>query len=277
MRDVWIHIHIPKCGGSTFTEVLKRNHGPGFLNTNSVLNSYQYKPKQVLDILDHHPECTCLAGHKLSVDLPYDCSRYRLQVSTFVRDPVDRFVSHYFFHRHHTDGVAEAKELELDSYIEWALRDGHQQMYINGQTRFLTGAASSGSLEALKSLLKRGFLLLPLSRYNEALLILSELFPDSFVQVEGETRNVSTRDQKVTDDQRERIRDFCKIDSELCRLAEDSLDDLRDKAFPSKSAYDAAIEAFNLPRPPEPLARRLRGRISRNLIRLAAKVNIDQT
>jgi hypothetical protein len=272
MRDIWVHIHIPKCGGSTFTEILKSNHGSGFLTTNSVLNNYQYSPDQVLDILDHHPKCTCLTGHKLSIDLPYDCARYSLKASTFVRDPIDRFVSHYFFHRNHTDWVPEAKKMDLSSYIDWALRDGHQRMYINGQTRFLTGATSKESLEKLKSLINRGFLLLPLSRFDEVLLILSKLFPHSFAHIQNEPRNVSTKDQRVTDDQKERIRNFCKIDTQLCQLAEDNFDGLRTKEFPSETEYSSAMAAFSQSIVP-PFTRRLRRRILYELKRLAARID----
>jgi hypothetical protein len=123
----------------------------------------------------------------------------------------------------------------------------------------------------------REFLLLPLSRFDEALLILSKLFPESFVQIQGKTRNVSNRDQGVTDDQRTRIQSFCEADAELCRLAEAGLDELRKAAFPSEGEFSAAMDAFHHPptpaKSPRPFVTRLRGRVSRELRRLADRID----
>ena len=244
MRKILIHIHIPKCGGSTFREILKVNHGSGYFNTNSVLNNYQYSANQILEIFDHHPTCDCLSGHKLSTDLPYDHPQYHLNTITFVRNPVDRFVSHYFFHRQHEKNwVPEAKSMLLDEYIDWALVKNNQTMYVNGQLRFLTGGASEENLTLIDHLrTTNGLLLLPIEHFNDALVILNKLFPDSFAFIFTERINISTKDQTLTPKQRERILEFCNLDMVLYQKSLVLLQTLKKKIFLDTYQYNDALQ-----------------------------------
>ena len=244
IRKILIHIHIPKCGGSTFREILKENHGTGYFNTNSVLNNYQYKASQILEILNHHPTCTCLSGHKLSTDLPYDHPQYQLNPITFVRDPVDRFVSHYFFHRHHVKNwVPEAKFMLLDEYIDWALVENNQIMYVNGQLRFLTGDAFEENLTLIDNLTTtNGLLLLPIEYFNDALVILNRLLPDSFASIFAERINISTKDQTLTPKQRERILELCHLDMVLHQKSNILLQTLKKNIFPDTHQYEGALQ-----------------------------------
>ena len=51
MRDIWIHIHIPKCGGISIADLLMKKFESGFISTNSILNDYQYDKTQILKII----------------------------------------------------------------------------------------------------------------------------------------------------------------------------------------------------------------------------------
>lgn len=168
----------------------------------------------------------------------------------------------------------------LDEYIDWALRDGHQQMYVNGQTRFLTGTTAGESLDSIKLLTRnRTFLLLPLSRFNRALLVLAKLFPNSFTHLSTEIRNVSTKDQEVTVQQRDRIMNYCNLDTLLCREAEDLLDRLTRKAFTDEAEYHSAMEVFerhlSSPQPHHSFLDRLRNNGSYLLRKLADTVGTE--
>lgn len=273
MRKIWIYIHIPKCGGSTFADILRRNYGPGFMTTNSIINNYQYRQDQVLDILDHYPDCTCLAGHKLSLDLPYTSTRYQLTVSTFVRDPVDRFLSAYFYFRHHSEwGIPEAKALNLDDYIQWALVEGNQPLYINGQTKFLSGQASSDGLEVVRKSVEDGrLLLLPLARFAEVLVVLRRKYPAQFTDTWYKPRNVSNKDQVATLEQRALIGQFCQIDQELCRMAESFFDQLKADCFPVATEFEPALSSLQKQAGFDGLRGRL-GRKGASLLRKAADI-----
>jgi len=216
MRRVFVHLHIPKCGGSTIVDILSRNFGPGLVNTNSILNDYQYDSVQVARIIDHYPRLRCLTGHKLSLDLPFDRKDFDLQVFTWIRDPIDRFVSHYFYHRNHTNQVPEAKTMDLLEYTEWALKYENQGMYINGQTKFLGG----GSLEKIESMVTDGQLIIfPLTKLQESLYTLEHRFPDAFPVVRIKNRNISKKDQELPDGFRDLVTPFVEKDMYLMKLA----------------------------------------------------------
>ena len=194
MRTIFVHLHIPKCGGTTVADFLSRRFGPDLYSTNSILNDYQYNAAQVAKIIRHYPNLRCLTGHKLSLDLPFSDQDIDIQAFTWIRDPIDRFISHYFFHRNHTASVPEAKTMNLLEYTEWALKHRNQQMYINGQTRFLSG----GSLKTIRSIVTDGKLLLfPLSKLQESFYTLSDKFPETFSDVVVKIRSVSKKDQSI--------------------------------------------------------------------------------
>jgi len=216
MRQIFIHLHIPKCGGSTVVDLLSRNFGPDLGYTNSILNDYQYDADQVARIIDHFPHLKCLTGHKLSLNLPFYRKDLDIQAFTWIRDPVDRFVSHYFYHRNHTTFVPEAKTMDLLEYTEWALKYENQKMYINGQTRFLSG----GSVETIRSMVKDGNLLLfPLSKLQESFYTLAHKFPKTFVDLRIKSKNVSKKDQVLLDNFRDLILPYVEEDMYLLELS----------------------------------------------------------
>ena len=215
MRRIFVHLHIPKCGGSTVADFLLRNFGPDLGNTNSILNDYQYDNAQVAKILDHFPNLRCLTGHKLSLDLPFARQDLDIQAFTWIRDPIDRFISHYFFHRNHTKLVPEATTMNLLEYAEWALKFQNQKMYINGQTRFLSG----GSLETIRSKVKDGKLLLfPLSKLKGSLYTLSNRFSESFSDISIKNKNISKKDQALPADFRKLVLPYVEEDMSLLEL-----------------------------------------------------------
>lgn len=217
MRQIFVHIHIPKCGGTSVSDFLSRNFGPYLGNTNGLLNDYQYNSAQVARIIDHYPELKCLTGHKLSLDLPFYREDLEIHAFTWIRDPVERFVSHYFYHRNHTNIVPEAKSMSLPEYTEWALKDGNQKMYINGQTRFISG----GSLDLINSAVKdKRLILFPLSRIRESFITLAHQFPEVFIDTRFVIKNISKKDQNLPNNFRENVLPYVEEDMRLLELAE---------------------------------------------------------
>ena len=216
MRRIFVHLHIPKCGGSAVIDVLRRNFRSGLGNTNGILNDYQYDAEQVARIIRHYPDLRCLTGHKLSLDLPFDREGLDIQAFTFIRDPVDRFVSHYFYHRNHTNFVPEAKTMDLLGYADWALSQGNQPMYVNGQTRFLSG----GSLDKVRELARgRRLLLFPSADIQGSFNALARAFPESFVDVRTAHKNVSKKDQPLPAGFRALVLPYVQDDMALLELA----------------------------------------------------------
>lgn len=216
MRQIFVHLHIPKCGGISVANLLRMNFGANLSTTNSILNDYQYSAAQVARIIDHFPDLECLTGHKLSLDLPFYRGDLDIQAFTWVRDPIDRFISHYFYHRNHTTLVPEAKTMGILEYTDWALEQGNQPMYINGQTQFLSG----GSLATIQEKVQNGKLLLfPLSHLQESFYTLAEKYPDTFQFFMLKNMNVSKKDQSLPNKLRDKILPFVEEDLKLLELA----------------------------------------------------------
>jgi len=213
MRQIFAHLHIPKCGGTTVADVLSRNFGAGLSTTNSILNDYQYNAAQIARIIDSHPQLKCITGHKLSLDLPFDRKDLDIHAFTWIRDPVDRFVSHYFYHRSHTNLVPEAKTMNLLEYTEWALKYKNQKMYINGQTKFLSG----GSMKTIRSMVKdEKLLIFPLSKLHESFYTLAQRYPDAFTRAMKKNKNISRKDQAVPSGFRELVLPY--VEEDMCLL-----------------------------------------------------------
>ena len=190
------------------------------MTTNSILNNYQYSSNQVHEIITAYPDLRCLTGHKLSLDLPFDKSDFEIIPFTWIRNPVERFISHYFFHRNQTDFVPEAKRLNLSDYITWALEEGHQSMYINGQVQFLSG----GEIDIITNAMsEHNLLLFPLEDLDASILTLVKRFPEDFLPVRPNIKNMSTKDQSVTQKDYDRIRSFVELDLQLLMIARDTV------------------------------------------------------
>lgn len=216
MRKVFFHLHIPKCGGSTISDFLYRNFGGSLGYTNSYLNDFQYNQAQISAILDHYPHLKCMTGHKLSLDLPFQREDLDITAFSWIRDPIERFISHYFFHRNHTNITPKAKELSLEDYIEWGLEEGNQEAYVNGQIKFLTG----GDFSLIEKKVEEGKLLLfSLSKLKESQYFLVQNYPDHFIDWRVRKKNASKKDQEISPALREKIAPFVEKDLRLLELA----------------------------------------------------------
>lgn len=91
--------HIPKCGGSTFHEILKRNLGDGYTYVPHGLGEGLLDRARIEDFLTNLPTRSGIGGHRVPADVPYDFPGRDVRCVCFVRDPMARLRSQYFFTR----------------------------------------------------------------------------------------------------------------------------------------------------------------------------------
>ena len=98
----YIHIHVPKNGGSTFNAILARHFGA------QNMSNYKFSPGQIFsedekrNCLAAYPDCACINGHVFRFPGPVlPDTEYRYL--TFLRQPIARLMSLYAYERKTSD------------------------------------------------------------------------------------------------------------------------------------------------------------------------------
>ncbi len=245
MRTTWLHVHVPKAGGSTLRQLFNRNFGEGFYNSNSLLETKQYTREDVSEIIRCHPWLRCFSDHKLSLDLPYDHADARVVAVSFVRDPVERFVSRYFFHRNYEEVACIAQRMSFRDFATEELVNGYAHPQTNSQVYFLNGGRSFDDLSVIHEAVATGqAYLFPIERFDEACIALEQLFPETFRDLSYVMSNVSKKDVAINDGELEFVSGHLALDQPLWDLANEFLEATLARAFDSHESRIDRLEEF---------------------------------
>ncbi len=124
---VFLHAHIQKCGGTSFDTVLWENFRPGWVSDYGLLSNLSPKtPWEMNRLLEQRPFLRAFSSHGFPAALDYENAPRPFVTISFVRDPVDRFLSHYNYHQGLRTGRAmEApRRMALDDYARWVFEEG---------------------------------------------------------------------------------------------------------------------------------------------------------
>lgn len=245
LRHCWMHVHVPKAGGSTLRQLMNRNFGDGYYNSKSLLETKQYTKYDVHEIVRCHPWVKCLSDHKLSLDLPYENEHAEIHALSYVRDPVERFISRYFFHRHFEEVNCLAQRMSFREFANAELIDQQVHPQTNSQVYFLNGGQSFDDLSIIQSALEsdKAFLF-PIERFDESCICLERLFPTYFSDLSYVRANVSKKDAAISEDDRKMVHRYLKLDDPLFSLAGEFLDKTLENAFHSEDDRNSALAEF---------------------------------
>ena len=245
MHSIWLHVHVPKAGGSTIRQLMNRNFGDGFYNSNSLLETKQYSRQDVSEIIRCHPWLRCFCDHKLSLDLPFESEHADVHALCFVREPLQRFISRFFFQRNFEEVNCIAQKMSFREFANMELVEQFAHPQTNSQINFLNGGQGNDDLTVIKEALKTGkTIFAPIERFDETCTCLQELYPEQFKDLSYVRVNTSNRNDKIEELDKQFVDNHLASDQPLMELANAELDKLIAKAFPVREDFDLALVCF---------------------------------
>ena len=241
-ENLFVHVHIPKCGGTTFQKILKKNFGTGFRRVEGTIEGK--KPLDLKKLIENDPKITCLSSHRLSLNLPSKVNNKKVITIAFVRNPVDRLISVLNTGQKNHE-CPEFKNYRLKEFIEEALINKKAPQVINFEIKYLTNLEGKKAIEKIESLMQNGqTFVFPLERFNEACVVLEKMFPEHFKNCVYARQNISIKSKKITKKDREKTGGFMKDDFKLLEISNNFLDELIDRHFESKKEFERTIDKF---------------------------------
>ncbi|MDA1113144.1 MAG: sulfotransferase family 2 domain-containing protein [Planctomycetota bacterium] len=139
-RNVLVHFHIFKNGGTTFDYALKREFGKGFAEYDGNQASSVHLPEEIAAYLVKRPKVRALSSHHLRFPLP-EVEKSSLFGVVFLRHPLDRMHSIYKYERKQkseSPGSKHAKKYSFPDYVQWRLDRGRVNLLCNYHASVLT-------------------------------------------------------------------------------------------------------------------------------------------
>ena len=233
-KRVFFFVHIPKCAGSTFKAITRRNFRDGYMEEYRLLEprALRYRREDLDRLIDFVPRLRFFSGHCISADLPYDRADLEVIGIAAVRDPIERILSWYSYNRnsHRYDQIE--KRQDLGTYLENAIReyDYAADPWRWCQIPDLVDLHGAHGLARIGQLVERRKLFLfPVQRFDEMMCFLERTWPEDFSDCAYAGReNRSTYDQALTAEIRQKLERLSALppiqeDIRLVELADQGL------------------------------------------------------
>ncbi|MFO7606140.1 MAG: hypothetical protein R6W72_07570 [Desulfurivibrionaceae bacterium] len=249
-RRTYFNIHVPKTAGWLLWDILKINFGKDLKNAYTPTSYEYFRPESVEWLLRQYRfRCYTSHGYRLS-SLP-TIPGHELIAFSFIRDPVNKFLSSYFYCR----GIPEtgewhpSKQLFLPEFLDRLINDPEfSRLPLDvSQEEFIRGSLKPLPFKDLLKLDFGTFHIFPTERFDDAMLCLEALYPEDFRDCSyGKRANASKKDQEVTSQDIEMIErlPWIEKDRELHKFAFEYLDNLLKTIYMSDDALEQARNDF---------------------------------
>jgi len=216
----YIHIHVPKNGGSTFNAILARHFGA------QNMSNYKFSPGQIFsedekrNCLAAYPDCACINGHVFRFPGPVlPDTEYRYL--TFLRQPIARLMSLYAYERKTSD----PSHCSHRSFEEWI--DIRLTSQDNALTNYQTFHICGGSLgepfdfELARRILDTFFFVGIIEDFDNSLLVLAYKMKLSALEMNYRTVNATNSRSmfSINPQTRQRLEELNQIDMQLYEYA----------------------------------------------------------
>jgi hypothetical protein len=182
----------------------------------------------------------------LSGDLPYNVEDTEVFGISFIRNPIDRFISSYHYMMADNYSGGYSKQTSFDEIYARTFVNADNPRWRNGQTHIISGNASEDkALSLIRKRLKTGrLILLVTERFDESCIVLERLFPADFKDCSYIRYNVSPKKRIVTESQRKAVSKYTNLDTELLAIANDYLDATLDRLYPNLNERQQYLNDF---------------------------------
>jgi hypothetical protein len=111
-HPLFVHVHIHKCAGTAFNDLIRRSFAPGHLDAYIADPFPTHRPENLADIVRRWPRVRSIASHSIRLYPPRIVNRAPLYVC-FLRQPVDWFISYLTYVRKHYADLGEQHQRHL--------------------------------------------------------------------------------------------------------------------------------------------------------------------
>jgi len=223
MKPICYHFHIFKNAGTTIDWILKKNFGKNALSIDTNSPKGIVSNGAILDHLKQQPKTDSISSHQIRFPVP-DNPNFHFIPILFLRQPIDRIFSIYYFQRKRTDadrpGIRKAKELNLNDYIKWNFTKKKFRPMKNFQTLFLSHhdvehLVDGKDLEKAINNMKECQFLGIVERFDESLVLGEEILKEYFPTID-----MSYMKQNISEDRKgtlneKFIRDKNELDEDV--------------------------------------------------------------
>jgi len=232
-----------------FWEILKMNFG-NELKADYPSPSYYPLPKEALNWALYQYPYRCFTSHNYNLS-SVDTSLCKFDAFAFVRDPVAKFISYYFFNR----GIPQTADwhaTKTHSFTDYVRLLAENPLHFGFQTDIsqqdmLSGITGS-SIEIVEESVDAGLLnLFPTEKFDEAMVVLEKKFPTDFKDCSYSKKiNTSGRDQKISKEDLDLIEQVSWIEKDraLWNYSQNCLNRAIEENFSSKMEFDALLQQF---------------------------------
>ena len=248
----YLLLHVPKTAGSALRAIVKQNLGDAAAIENPFLSTQVYTSEQIDWLFNIYPY-RFYAGHVFRLRPALAACDGQLQLVAFVREPVDKAISSYYYLRHRSMTRADhpVKRQSLVELCASAERGAASSSngFDDSQLDWLVGERDA-PLDLVEAAVDSGRLwLFPVEAFDLALVLMERLWPEDFRDCAYAHRVNASNYPEDRDVDAERAAaatlPWVTTDRRLHQLAQAHLDALTAQVFKSHSDQELALRDFH--------------------------------